>query len=184
MKKAILLIACGLVLLSAVGLGVYNWLDRGQGDQAENEADASEREELQDQRKEIEGEISQEDLEGFVDEGLNPFGMSTQMSEMTDTTYQEYIHGMSHQKVEASKKWGFYEIHPERTGWLLDGLDQVDLNHEETYREILEKWNDSDFSTADDDHNAIWSLQGGTVGRATGILNPEEEQEYVDSNAD
>jgi hypothetical protein len=88
---------------------------------------------------------------------------------------------MSHQKVKAKQKWGFYQITPERIIWLLEGLDLVEVQYEKIYWEILEKWAQEDFSTADEDHNTIWQLQGGTIGEATGVLSPEEEKVYIKS---
>ncbi|PAV29690.1 hypothetical protein CIL05_09970 [Virgibacillus profundi] len=188
MKKAPIIIICVVVLLGAVGWGAYKWLSKQENAQVNNEESSeeneAEREELAEQREEIQGVITEENLTEFNEKGLNPFGQEKQKNELTDNTYQEYIHGMSHQKVKANKKWGFYEIHPQRIEWLLDGLDEVDVKHENVYRDILGKWNAGDFATADHDHNAIWELQEGTVGRATGILSAGEEQEYVNSNSD
>ena len=185
MKKGIIIIMLSAVVVVAVALGTYNWLDNGS-EKVSATSDTKEKEQaeevLQENRKDIKGNISDADLAAFKEENLNPFGESTKMEELTDYAYQEYIHGMSHQKVKASKKWGFYEIHPSRIQWLLDGLDKVELDHENAYRNILEKWNNGDFSSVDDDHNAIWSLQNGTVGKATGILSAEAEQAYVNSN--
>ncbi|MFV8828220.1 DUF6241 domain-containing protein [Alkalihalobacterium sp. APHAB7] len=36
-----------------------------------------------------------------------------------------------------------------------------------------------DFSQAVYDHNVIWEIQGGTVGKATRLLTEEEEREYI-----
>ncbi|MCJ7840033.1 DUF6241 domain-containing protein [Lederbergia sp. NSJ-179] len=120
--------------------------------------------------------------ENDVEEGAetpNPFGQKSTQEELTDSDYRNYIHKMSHQKVKADEKWGFYEITPERIDWLLQGLNQVNLKNESVYRDILERWKDGDFSKVDQDHNAIWQLQGGTIGKATGILSPEEEEAFL-----
>lgn len=116
-----------------------------------------------------------------TDNFVNPFGEATRVAELTSSHYNKYIHGMSHQKVEADEKWGFYEMTEERIKWLLNALDEIDVNHEETYRDILERWSKGDFSQVASDHNQIWRLQGGTIGRATGKLSAEEEQEYLES---
>ncbi|OZU87140.1 hypothetical protein CIL03_18315 [Virgibacillus indicus] len=191
MKKAVIII-CILLFIGAIGWGAYSLFGSDQtGNESDKDKDSEMSEEdkaeaakLQEDREEIKGVITEKDLETFEAEGLNPFGEEKTISELTDAAYQEYIHGMSHQKVKAEKKWGFYEIHPQRVQWLLNGLDQVDLKHENTYQDILAKWKNGNFSTADDDHNVIWNIQGGTVGKATGILSPEEEQEYVESEND
>ncbi|ASN06753.1 DUF6241 domain-containing protein [Virgibacillus necropolis] len=187
MKKAIIIFSCALVVLGLVAWGTYSWLSN-YSETADNTSVAKEKEVteevLQENRKEIEGTITEEDLATFKERDLNPFGEEQKLNELNDYIYQEYIHGMSHQKVEASKKWGFYEIHSNRIKWLLEGLDEVELEHETAYRNILEKWKEENFSSVDGDHNAIWELQGGTVGRATGILSAEEEQAYINNNTD
>ncbi|HLU21033.1 MAG TPA: DUF6241 domain-containing protein [Bacillaceae bacterium] len=71
---------------------------------------------------------------------------------------------------------------PERINWLLASLDKAKLEHEELYREILIRWNNGDFSRVDKDHNAIWDLENGSIGRATGLLTPEEEAPYIESS--
>lgn len=185
MKKTIIIISCALVVLGLVAWGTYNWL-ASSVKSADNTSEANEEaiKEVRENRKNIEGTITEKDLATFQEKDLNPFGEGKKIKELSDIMYQEYIHGMSHQKVEASKKWGFYEIHPGRITWLLEGLDKVELNKENIYRDILGKWKNDNFSSVDDDHNTIWSLQNGTVGRATGILSAEEEQVYVNSNSD
>ncbi|GAB3061863.1 DUF6241 domain-containing protein [Virgibacillus ainsalahensis] len=197
MKKASILIISSLILLGFAGWGAYSWLEDEEPDKTtateENKTEAKEKteseqgteqEELVSQREEIEGVITEDDLAAYTEAGLNPFGMSKQQDELTDRTYQEYIHGMSHQKIKADKKWGFYEIHPQRITWLLDGLEQANVEHESVYKDILKKWEAGNFTSVDEDHNSIWDLQDGTVGKATGILSAEEEQEYVESQAD
>lgn len=134
---------------------------------------------LDEVREELGGMITEEQAAAYKEQGLNPFGQRKAVDQLSDADYQEYIHGMSHQKVKAEQKWGFYQITPERIHWLLEGLDHTELKFEETYRNILEKWAKGEFTTADDDHNTIWELQGGTIGRATGVLTPEEEETYI-----
>ncbi|MUK88879.1 hypothetical protein GMD78_10790 [Ornithinibacillus sp. L9] len=180
------LIVSFIVLLSVAGWHVYKMFTNNE-EATENISDEemeAAKEELEQQRIEIQGNIKEEDLNRFADEGLNPFGQTKQMHELNDIIYQEYIHGMAHQKVKASEKWGFYEIHPERIQWLLDGLNEVNLKHETIYRDILEKWAKGDFSSADADHNTIWRLQGGTIGKATGVYSPEEEKAYLEKQSD
>ncbi len=112
---------------------------------------------------------------------VNPFHEKYTQEELTDRHYQDYIHKMSHQKVIADTKWGFYEITDERIDWLLESLEITydALNDGKIYRDILTKWKNDDFSRVDQDHNAIWHLQGGSIGEATGILSTEEEKEYI-----
>src|SRR5699024_1125480 len=92
-------------------------------------------------REEISGTVTVEEMAAYEEEGKNPFGEAIAAGELTDSDFQEYIHRMSHQKVKAAEKWGtFYEINPTRIGWLLVGLDKAsDLEHKQTYATILKK---------------------------------------------
>jgi Family of unknown function (DUF6241) len=117
-------------------------------------------------------------------EAENPFS-NVHLREITfqnlnDKLVQEIIHYMSHQKVVAEDKWDLIELTDERVNWLLEALDYVELSKEELYRDILTRWKNGDFSKADKDHNAVWKLLGGTTGKATGILTPEEEKQYLE----
>ncbi|WP_326977095.1 DUF6241 domain-containing protein [Bhargavaea cecembensis] len=44
---------------------------------------------------------------------------------------------------------------------------------------IIAKWERGDFSEADKDHNYIWDLQDGTLGKARGLLGKEEELKFI-----
>lgn len=189
MKKVLwILVAVLVVTLGVFGFLIFpdlfqetkeNVADKEKEVSTENE---NKEKELEKNRGSVSGTITEEDLLQFKEKGLNPFGEETKGSELTSIEYNEYIHGMSHQKIKAEKKWGFYEIHPERIKWLLDGLENVEIENEDTYGEILRKWSGGDFSSVDKDHNSIWRIQGGTVGKATGILSVKEEQEYINKN--
>ncbi|GGN61023.1 DUF6241 domain-containing protein [Oceanobacillus indicireducens] len=111
----------------------------------------------------------------------NPFGGLRTQKELTDDYYQDYIHKMSHQKIKADEKKGFYLITEERIDWLLEGLEVATVINKDVYHDILTRWKKGDFSQVDKDHNTIWEMQGGKVGKATGILMPEEEQRYIES---
>lgn len=116
---------------------------------------------------------------------LDPFNQKHKQEELTDTHFRNYIHKMSHQKVIAEDKWGFYEITNERIAWLLESLETDDvrkrLTDGDVYLEILDRWANDDFSRVDEDHNVIWRLQGGNIGKATGIYDKEQEEAYIKS---
>lgn len=134
-------------------------------------------------QEELESENTIEAKEELPEEEVyeNPFGESKAHRHLRDGDYQNYIHQMAHQKVIADVKWGFIEITEERIDWLLKGLQETELEHEDVYRDILERWATDNFGQVDQDHNTIWRLQGGTIGEATGILSPEEEEAYIKS---
>ena len=181
MKKAILilgtLVVLGVIITAyVIGSDLLEYAETKDKDVSGN---------IEDVRTDTGGSVTEEEMANFKSKGLNPFGQAKSMEELTDRDYREYIHGMSHQKVKAEEKWGFYEINDERIEWLLDGLaleeSQAELTDLNVYQDILERWKEADFSRVDEDHNTIWRLQGGTIGKATGILSLEEEQLYIDS---
>jgi hypothetical protein len=92
------------------------------------------------------------------------------------------MHSMSHQKVRAEKKWGAVPMSADT----IDQVYNVVLNstypHKDQLLSILTKWKGGDFSTTDADHNYLWSVQGGTEGKAFGVLSPVEEQSYVEAH--
>ncbi len=103
-------------------------------------------------------------------------------NKMTEEQVQDAIHQMSHQKVRAEKKWGFTPLTRERVNRLIEVINANQYEHEDVYLDILKAWKESNFSYIDGNHNAIWVLQDGNVGKATGILNLEEEIKYIEQH--
>lgn len=103
-----------------------------------------------------------------------------------DTTNEEdfmsALHYMTHQKVTATTKWGSLEITDERINELVKVLDEKEFEHEIYYRETLKDWKAGDFSNSVDVHNRIWNAQGGTLGRALGLMTADEEAVYKKEN--
>ena len=101
--------------------------------------------------------------------------------DINEEELQNIIHSMSHQKVKAAQKWGAILLTQERVGLLLDVVKENEEHwkHPELYMDILNRWYIGDFSQADEDHNAIWTLQGGSIGKATGLLTPWEEKDFI-----
>jgi len=170
MKKTliILLIIIGIL---ALGVGIYSFGNKLNEPTAE---DIQQAETLVEQQfKTKEEEMPKEErlnlIERFPDD-------------LKENQLQSIIHGMSHQKVKAEQKWGEYQITQERVVRLLEvaKLNESAYQYGKTYVGILERWSKGDFSQADKDHNAIWKILGGTVGEATGLLSPVEEQEYIE----
>ena len=115
-------------------------------------------------------EIQEENTEPIEEELPN---------DMTEEKVQNVIHQMSHQKVKAEKKWGFTPLTQDRVNRLIDVVNTNSYKHKGVYLEILTRWKGNNFSHAATDHNAIWSLQGGTIGRATGVLTIEQEEQFI-----
>ncbi|MGB8001062.1 MAG: DUF6241 domain-containing protein [Anaerobacillus sp.] len=107
----------------------------------------------------------------------------------SENKFQDYIHGMTHQKVVADKKWGIYQISEERIDNMLQVLDNIkgtkdEYKHFDFYLETLKEWDKGNFGNAVDVHNYIWNLNGGTIGKAKRLMTTEEEQEYIEETYD
>ncbi|WP_160725058.1 DUF6241 domain-containing protein [Bacillus sp. USDA818B3_A] len=100
----------------------------------------------------------------------------------TEREFQWIVHRMTHQKVAADEKDGATEMTPERIDQLLKTLVETDYVYKDVYLGILNEWDKGYFENAVDAHNEILSLQDGTIGVATRLLTPEEEQEFIDQN--
>ncbi|WP_342542217.1 DUF6241 domain-containing protein [Paenisporosarcina sp. FSL H8-0542] len=100
--------------------------------------------------------------------------------DMPDFQVGQVIHQMSHQKIEAEEKWGFLPLTAERVARLKEVVENGDYQNKSRYISILNRWAENDFTQIDKDHNTIWTMQGGTVGRATGILSYEEEKQFIE----
>ncbi|MGV2620495.1 UNVERIFIED_CONTAM: DUF6241 domain-containing protein [Halobacillus marinus] len=170
MKKWIIGILSGVVLI--VGAAAYYFASQEETMTAE---------EMETTRQSAEQTVTEE-VEQFEKEKKNPFGDEKAGGDLTDSDYQQYIHAMSHQKVKADKKWTNYVIHPERIDWLLQHTASSELQHGDTYTEILTRWKNDDYSHAVSDHNTIWNLQNGNVGKATGLLTEQEEVQYIEKH--
>jgi hypothetical protein len=108
----------------------------------------------------------------------NPFGERVK-TPLSEKHIQQYIHAMSHQKIEAVEKWSFFRITEERIDFLLEQLEVNNYKNGNLYREILISWKEGDFSEAASQHNTIWDLQDGSIGKATGNLSPKAEEAYL-----
>lgn len=113
---------------------------------------------------------------------LNPFTHTQRPNEVTADMTRRYILGVAKQKVHADLKTWFFEMTPERVHWLLDAVEEhEDYVDQDLYVDILTRWDADDFSQAVHDHNAVWTLLDGDVGRADRVATPEEEAAYLAS---
>ncbi|NHC41711.1 hypothetical protein G6549_17300 [Bacillus sp. MM2020_1] len=105
---------------------------------------------------------------------------------MSENSVQQAIHNMSHQKVVAKKKWGALPLTAERVKRLLKVVEANEKKYEnaDLYLKILRSWDKGNFDHVVINHNAIWSLQGGTVGKAVGAASPKEEIKFIQENFD
>lgn len=104
---------------------------------------------------------------------------------MSNSEIIQEVHKMTHQKVKAEQKWGSSEITKDKVLTLYNVIKNKHFkkyDEKELLLEILEPWTKGDFSNAVTAHNQIWSVQDGTIGKATRLLTPEEEKDYIEEN--
>ncbi|MED0961977.1 PRK06770 family protein [Bacillus paramycoides] len=105
---------------------------------------------------------------------------------ITESSSEEEVmtamHHMSHQKVIAQKKWGVIPMSRKNAEKVRDILNSSNFEKKSELLEIAERWVKGDYSQIQYDHNYFWKAQGGTVGRATGVLDLKSEKEFVSNN--
>ena len=90
------------------------------------------------------------------------------------------MHKMVHQKVKSSEKWGFVEMTTKEIYSVKKGIENsIGFQYKTKLLSIINRWEKGDFSQTVEEHNFLWSLQGGDTGKATERLSPEEEKQYI-----
>lgn len=184
MKKILTIVAIVLGLVVAFGYGTYKVLDNVksyQGESPDKEAIATAApEEPKDDKSPYKTE-----LEEYKEQTKNIGGQIFEL-ELTDTTTEgeiiEIMHKMTHQKVKAEDKWGAIPMSEHTISQVLEFLERSNFASKEALIDIAEKWKNGNFQTADQDHNYFWHWQGGTVGKAYGIMSSAEEEEFIKNN--
>ncbi|PFG04460.1 DUF6241 domain-containing protein [Bacillus sp. es.034] len=164
-KKMLSVIVGSVVLLT--GLGVYIVVGSLGNSETGNQSTQSDA-------------VSTEGVEMNSSGEENPFGEKVK-TPLSEDLMRQYIHAMSHQKVRAKEKWSFFKITDERIDYLLEQLKINKYEDEYVYEDILTSWKEGDYSGVVGDHNTIWRLQDGNIGKATSPLNAEQEKKYIES---
>ncbi|HET7628632.1 MAG TPA: DUF6241 domain-containing protein [Bacillales bacterium] len=101
----------------------------------------------------------------------------------TEAEIMRTLHEMTHQKVVSSEKWGAVPMTLENVKAMIAIVRKrkESLEHYAFYRKMLNSWERGDFSQAVDQHNLLWKWEDGTVGRATRLMSPAEEKQFVRS---
>lgn len=87
------------------------------------------------------------------------------------------MHKMANSLIEADAIWGKAEMNRKNVDEMYVALHlQSESDEKKILQEVIEKWDKADFSSIDADHNRIWNLLDGKIGRATGINNKEVEK--------
>ncbi|HEU5138407.1 MAG TPA: DUF6241 domain-containing protein [Bacillales bacterium] len=107
-------------------------------------------------------------------------GVIQQKADWTEANIIQTLHKMTHQKVVASEKWGAVPMTLENIQTMMTVVQKRSgLDHYSLYMDMLTMWKKGHFSKADEQHNALWSLEDGTIGKATGVLSKKEEKAYI-----
>jgi hypothetical protein len=92
----------------------------------------------------------------------------------------EILHNMTHQKVRSEEKWAFVQITEVNLLAVKEALKKnPEFNQNIDFLGIVTDWLNNDFSNIVAEHNLIWKMNKGTVGKAFGILSPSEEQALI-----
>lgn len=116
---------------------------------------------------------------GFID------GIEQTIQHDAIATYDaalDTLHKMTHQKVTAEDKWGAIPMIKANVLAAKEQIAQLTIKEREELLEILAKWEKVDFSEVDHDHNYFWNKQGGTIGKAYGIMSEEQEKAFIENN--
>ncbi|MFA9560303.1 DUF6241 domain-containing protein [Evansella sp. AB-rgal1] len=169
-----------VLVVVIVGYGMFSFF---QQEETQGDADELEENPIPDDSDEREQESDSEEEEVIM--GGIPTAEEVEEEFPLDLPAQAVennIHWMSHQKVYADEKWGKMRITEERIDRLIEVVEANSFRHEGLYLSILKRWQNGDFSRAVEDHNDIWKLQGGTIGKATRLLTEEEERIYIETH--
>jgi hypothetical protein len=92
----------------------------------------------------------------------------------------EILHNMTHQKVRSEEKWEFVQMTEVNLLAVKEALNKnPEFNQNIDFLGIVTDWLNNDFSNIVAEHNLIWKMKNGTVGKAYGILSPSEEQALI-----
>lgn len=84
-----------------------------------------------------------------------------------------YMHEMANTLViaEDDQRWGFREINEANINIVYDTAMALDDSDSDKARfvAISQRWKNHDFSKIVEEHNTVWALLGGNVGKANGI---------------
>lgn len=130
--------------------------------------------------------MNKDDEEAEMEEQTAAIGGVQESTGLSSTSTQdeviEVMHHMTHQKVISDDKWGLVEMNSENINEVYEIVKDSDFSLKRHLLRIVTRWKEGSFENVDQDHNFFWEYQGGTVGKATGVLNLDEEAEFIDNN--
>lgn len=165
--KKVLLSLLAIFSLGALVIGISWYFDKNKGDipiTASSAEDISEGKSSQSRK--VPGALPELDIN----------------SNSSEDDILGNMHMMTHQKIIANDKWGAVLMSIENIETIYAILESSDFSKKKQLLKIITRWKNEDFSTVDHDHNTIWRLQGGTIGKAHGIMTAEEERWFIIHN--
>lgn len=128
----------------------------------------------------IEAKKNQEEIENIVDDINKEKDESDEKEETAELKSPEYypeqklydiMHRMSNTKIiaEDNKIWGELPIDSDSLGDIKDLVSEINYEDRDYLLEVINRWENGDFSQADKEHNYFWTKLGGTIGRAIGV---------------
>ncbi|OTW67481.1 MULTISPECIES: PRK06770 family protein [Bacillus cereus group] len=106
--------------------------------------------------------------------------VAEEASQVSEGEIISTMHKMVHQKVKSSEKWGFVEMTTKEIYSIKKGIENsIGFQYKTKLLSIINRWEKGDFSQTVEEHNFLWSLQGGDTGKATERLSSEEEKQYI-----
>lgn len=83
----------------------------------------------------------------------------------------DVMHRMANSKIIAKDNqiWGTLPMDSKQVATVKAIVEKVNYSDRDYILEVLERWENEDFSKADKEHNYFWKKLGGTIGEATGI---------------
>jgi hypothetical protein len=174
----IVLIVTGIILAVLIGVkyGGYKPVD--------NEAESGKKQEKV-EAKAVQDTVNNEKKEVDKQQTAKIGGVQYDIG-IDDSSSQdaviEVMHKMTHQKVKAKEKWGAIPMIPDTINQVYDIVENSEFEQKDDLLVILDKWKKGTFSEVDDDHNYFWTYQGGTIGKAYGIMSKSEEEKFILNN--
>ncbi|WP_040347283.1 DUF6241 domain-containing protein [Neobacillus bataviensis] len=177
MKKVLIIITAVIAILVGGTYLTFTIIGKWSSDKSTNEVNGPSIVETVAQEQDAEAESKEQTK--FIGGIQYDTGLT---ADSTQDAVIDVMHKMTHQKVKAEDKWGATPMSQDTISQVYEIVSTSKFERKKDLLEILDRWKNGDFSKADDDHNYFWSYQGGTIGKAYGTLNQDEENEFIKNN--
>jgi Family of unknown function (DUF6241) len=89
----------------------------------------------------------------------------------SDKEILDAMHSMANTLIvpEDGQIWGKEPITKEKLTGLISSVTNSTISSKDELLAILNRWNSGDFTSAVDDHNKVWKLLDGTIGKAISV---------------